>query len=254
MIGDPYYLRTPEQIDLQYDLAGLGSRSLAMLVDGCIQGVIVLALMIVFGFGMALLGSTFFRDSSMVILAVGAALGLLVIFVIVWGYFIFFELIWNGQSPGKRVAGLRVLTTRGEPVTLVHSLVRNVMRLIDILPSAYMAGAISILLTRRSQRLGDLAAGTVVVRERHEPLPQPLPPLDPRYGLPAWVASAFTSEDAQLAREFLFRAHMLTDLRRFELGERLAHIFRARLQASGQMLPPTLTNEALVTGVAALQR
>lgn len=254
MIGDSYDLRTPEQIDLQYDLAGLGSRSLAMLVDASIQGVIILALVFVFGFGTALLGGTFFRDSSMALVAVAAAIGLLLAFLIIWGYFIFFELTWNGQSPGKRVAGLRVLTTRGEPVTLVHSLVRNVVRLVDLLPSAYMAGAISILLTRRSQRLGDLAAGTVVVRERHEPLPQPLPPLDPRYGLPEWIASAFTVEESQLAREFLLRAHTLTDIRRYELGERLAQTFRARLEAAGQMVPPTLTNEALVTGVAAIQR
>jgi uncharacterized RDD family membrane protein YckC len=141
MIGDPYDLRTPEQIDLQYDLAGLGSRSLAMLVDGLIQGVIILALAFVFGLGMALVGGTFFRNSSTVILAVGAAIGLLLAFAIVWGYFIFFELVWNGQSPGKRAAGLRVLTMRGEPVTLVHSLVRNVVRLVDLLPSAYMVGA-----------------------------------------------------------------------------------------------------------------
>ena len=97
---------------------------------------------------------------------IGIAIAVLLIFVLLWGYFIFFELTWNGQTPGKRAAGVRVLTSRGEPVTLVHTLVRNVLRIVDALPSFYMVGVISILVTRRSQRLGDLAAGTVVVRER----------------------------------------------------------------------------------------
>ena len=123
-------------------------------------------------------------------------------------------MIWNGQTPGKRVAGIRVLTTRGEPVTLVHALVRNLMRLVDILPTSYMVGAICILVTRRSQRLGDLAAGTVVVRERHAELPRTLPPLDPALALPPHLAGAFSSEDVRLARDFLLRAPYLRADRR----------------------------------------
>lgn len=253
MIGDPYDLRTPEQIDLQYDLAGLGSRSLAMLIDATIQGVVILALVTVFALGMGLLGGTFFRNSSNLVLAIGVGVGLLLIFALFWGYFIFFELTWNGQSPGKRAAGVRVLTTRGEPVTLVHSLVRNVLRIVDMLPSAYMAGAICMLVTRRSQRLGDLAAGTVVVRERQETLPRTLPPLDPRFALPEWVASALTGEDVALAREFLLRSPELSDIRRYELSEKLAQVYRARLTAAGHTPPPGLTNEALLAGVASVR-
>jgi uncharacterized RDD family membrane protein YckC len=253
VIGDPYDLRTPEQIDLQYDLAGLGSRSLAMVIDATIQGVAILALVLVFGLAMGLLGGTFFRNSSGLVLAIGVGVGLLLIFALFWGYFIFFELTWNGQSPGKRAAGVRVLTSRGEPVTLVHSLVRNVLRIVDMLPSAYMAGAICMLLTQRSQRLGDLAAGTVVVRERREELPRTLPPLDPRFALPPWVASSLSGEDVALAREFLLRSPELSDIRRYELGEKLAQAYRARLTAAGHTPPPGLTNEALLAGVASVR-
>ena len=145
-----------------------------------IQGALIAAFGAVFGLG-AVLMSFSLRDAigrySTVFAVVGIALVVLLVFAIGWGYFIFFELIWNGQTPGKRAVGIRVLTVRGEPVTLVHSLVRNLLRLIDALPSAYMVGIISILVTSRSQRLGDLAAGTIVVRERSAEFPRPLPPV-----------------------------------------------------------------------------
>ncbi|MGE3272406.1 MAG: RDD family protein [Chloroflexota bacterium] len=254
MIGDAYDLRTPEQIDLQYDLAGLGSRCLALIVDLLIQSAVILALGAVFGLGAALLAANFrqvLNNTSSTIFIVGVALAILLIFALTWGYFIFFELTWNGQTPGKRAAGIRVLTTRGEPVTLVHSLVRNLLRLVDALPSGYMVGAISILISGRSQRLGDMAAGTVVVRERHEELPQTLPPLDPQLALPAWIASTFTAEDVALARDFVLRAPTLEAHQRYELGAKIAQAMRARVAAAGQTIPPAVTDEILLAGVAA---
>jgi len=256
VIGDSYDLRTPEQVDLQYDLAGLGSRSLAMVIDMLIQGAVILALAVVFGLGAALLAlnaRSLFNDASSTIVIVGVAVGVLLVFLLGWGYFIFFELTWNGQSPGKRVAGIRVLTARGEPVTLVHSLVRNILRLVDILPSSYMVGAVTILLSGRSQRLGDMAAGTVVVRERREELPQTLPLIDPQFALPDWIARAFTAEDVVLAREFLLRAPTLAPMQRYELGEKIAKRLHARLAAAGHTVPGSVTNEGLLASVAAVR-
>src|SRR5215213_772916 len=195
---DGYDLRTPEQIELQYDLAGLGSRFMALALDTLIQLGVILGLAAVFGLGAALVAASM-RDLigrySTLFAVAGVALVVLLIFALGWGYFIFFELVWNGQTPGKRAAGIRVLTARGEPVTLVHSLVRNLMRLVDSLPSGYMIGIISILVTSRSQRLGDIAAGTIVVRERPAELPRPLPPVDPSLMLPPQLAGAFSSAD-----------------------------------------------------------
>src|SRR5882672_8742318 len=119
MIDDSYDLRTPEQIELSYELAGLGSRGLARLLDGLIQGVVSLAIFFAFGLGGALLSSVSRRwlDLDGTLLAIlGVSLLILLIFVVLFGYDIFFELAWNGQTPGKRAAGIRVLTTRGEPV------------------------------------------------------------------------------------------------------------------------------------------
>lgn len=256
MIDDSYDLRTPEQVDLQYDLAGLGSRFMAMAVDMLIQGAVVAALVAVFGLGAAVFAVSFrdlFGRDGALVLSVGVAVAVLLVFLFTWGYFLVFELVWNGQTPGKRVAGIRVLTTRGEPVTLVHALVRNLLRLVDILPTSYMVGAISILVTRRGQRLGDLAAGTVVVRERHAELPRTLPPLDPALTLPPHLASAFSSDDVRLARDFLLRAPDLTRARRSELGGQIAATLRARLRAAGQPVPPDLTDDRLLPGVAALR-
>src|SRR5437763_829483 len=225
MIDDAYDLRTPEQIDLQYDLAGLGSRFMAMALDTLIQGVLIVALAAVFGLGAALLAGSL-RDvvgrGAGIVLVVGVALVVLLVFALGWGYFIFFEMVWNGQTPGKRAAGIRVLTARGEPVTLVHALVRNLLRLVDALPSGYMIGIVAILVTPRSQRLGDLAAGTIVVRERHAELPRPLPPLDPELALPPHLAGAFSSRDVLLARDFLRRASYLLPARRSELSRQIA--------------------------------
>jgi uncharacterized RDD family membrane protein YckC len=257
MIDDSYDLRTPEQIELNYDLAGLGSRALARLIDGFIQGVLIAACIFAFGLGSALLASMSQRGlniDSTIVAIVGISLLVLLVFGVLFGYDIFFELAWNGQTPGKRAAGIRVLTTRGEPVTVVHVLVRNLLRLVDFLPSSYMAGCICMLLTRRSQRLGDLAAGTIVVHERHDALPDTLAPLELSAALPAHVARAFGHEDVALARDFLLRAATLVPGQRQQLSAQIATTLRHRLASSGQTIPPDLTDEYLLTAVAALRK
>jgi uncharacterized RDD family membrane protein YckC len=256
-LDDAFDLRTPEQIDLQYDLAGLGSRFMALAIDSLIQFGVMLALAAVFGLGAALLASML-RDVigrySTLFAVVGIALVLLLIFAVTWGYFIFFELVWNGQTPGKRAVGIRVLTTRGEPVTLVHALVRNLLRLVDALPTGNMIGIIMILATPRSQRLGDLAAGTIVVRERHAELPRPLPPLDPSLALPPSLAAAFTGADILLARDYLRRMPSLLPARRAALSAQIAATLRARLAVAGQPLPPSIRDDhQLLAAVAALR-
>lgn len=256
MIDDSYDLRTPEQIELRYDLAGLGSRFLAALVDGLIQGVLVLAVIFALGMGSALLTTAlrrWFPGDPTILAMIGVSLAILAMFLLIWGYHIFFELVWNGQTPGKRVAGIRVLTTRGEPVTFVHVLVRNLLRIVDFLPSSYMLGAVCVLMTRRSQRLGDLAAGTIVVHERSEAFPRTLAPLDPSAALLPQIAAVFTAEDVALARDFLLRVGSMPPGQRQALGGQIAASLRRRLAASGQAATADLTDERLLAGVAALR-
>lgn len=257
MIDDAYNLRTPEQIDLEYDLAGLGSRFLAIMIDSVIQFAVILAVAIVFGFGAAVLGRAFreiIADLPSVAIIVGIAVGVLLIFAVTWGYFILFELVWNGQTPGKRAVGIRVLTVRGEPVTLVHSLVRNLVRIVDMLPTSYTIGVVCMLISKRSQRLGDIAAGTVVVRERKESVPRTLAPLDPALALPPQLASVFTREDVLLARDLLLRSAELPADQNMQLRRQVVATLLGRLAAAGQPAPSDLTDEHLLLGVAALRK
>ena len=87
-------------------------------------------------------------------------------FCIVWGYFALFEAYWHGQTPGKRAMKVRVIKDSGRQITLFEALARNLMRVIDYLPSLYLVGVITMLCNKRNQRLGDLVAGTIVVHER----------------------------------------------------------------------------------------
>src|SRR5207253_4643105 len=107
----------------------------------------------------------------------GAVLAILTVasFLVVAAYDIVFEVFASGRTPGKGLNGLRVVRTDGSPVGFFTSAVRNVLRLADLLPGMYLAGIVSILVTRRNQRLGDLAAGTLVVRERRPSLGWPAP-------------------------------------------------------------------------------
>lgn len=170
---DRYRVETPERIDLEYDVAGLGSRLLAALVDTTLVIVLVVLLQLLGSAGLTLALETVLGWAG--IDAQGRAMGLWVVaalvllaFALVWGYYLFFELIWHGQSPGKRWVGLRVIKEGGYPLGFVDSAIRNLVRLVDFLPFLYLVGSMVMLLDRRSRRLGDLAAGTLVVKERRE--------------------------------------------------------------------------------------
>jgi uncharacterized RDD family membrane protein YckC len=164
---DRITINTPESVDLTFETAGLGSRFVAAMIDGLIQGSLILVLILIGIFGaMGLTGDTFLSDDFPSEGAIWAiVLFYLVIMGILYGYFIVFETLWNGQTPGKRLMKIRVIKQNGLPAGFLSILIRNLLRLVDALPSAYAVGVISILATRRGQRLGDLTAGTIVVKE-----------------------------------------------------------------------------------------
>ena len=147
---DTITVSTPEGVDFELTLAGAGSRFVSALVDLLIQFALLLATVA----GVRLVGGY------------GDAAAALVSFVVVLGYDIAFEVLAAGRTPGKRLNGLRVVRSGGDPVGFITSAIRNVLRLVDFLPFAYVVGAVSILVTGRNQRLGDVAAGTLVVRDR----------------------------------------------------------------------------------------
>ena len=157
---------TPENVAFGYPVAGIGSRFIAALVDTTLIVVLQIAV-----FLLTILIAQRAFDLDVESLASGgfaawilAVLGL-VSFLFLWGYYIFFEMLWNGQSPGKRWTGLRVIRNDGRPITLTESVIRNLIRLIDFLPSLYGVGVVVMFVDARARRLGDMAAGTLVVRE-----------------------------------------------------------------------------------------
>lgn len=151
---------TPENVIFDYSLAGLGSRFLAALVDSLLLVLIQAVLLwLMFFFIVRQIFSG--PDAETWTLSLLSLLA----FLFFWGYYIFFELIWNGQSPGKRLVGIRVIRRDGTPVTLSEVLIRNLVRLVDFLPSFYGVGVVVMFADPRSRRLGDMAAGTLVVHD-----------------------------------------------------------------------------------------
>src|SRR5574337_771069 len=175
---DYFSISTPENVAFGYDIAGIGSRFLAAVVDT----LIILALQVVVNLTLLVLVQSFFRNQlnfdSPVAAWLIAVFGLIA-FAFFWGYYIFFEILWNGQSPGKRWVGLRVIRVDGTPITASESIIRNLVRLIDFLPTAYGVGVVTMFINSNSRRVGDLAAGTIVVHDRETKGISELSPLRP---------------------------------------------------------------------------
>jgi uncharacterized RDD family membrane protein YckC len=226
---------TPEAVEVTLDVAGPGSRMIAAIIDLAIQfaGGVVLALVLLAPSGGA---------SSAVI--VYSILG----FALFWGYYPLFEGLWRGQTPGKRAQRLRVVQTDGQPAPWGPILLRNLVRIVDFLPAYYAVGIVTMLLNQRSQRLGDLAAGTMVVRERPLPSPTPLQ-LTSEVALQASAAldtTGVTEREYELVRQFLQRRWTLT----VEARTRMASQLSAGLRHRCGPAVPGLPDEALLEAVA----
>jgi len=158
---------TPEQISLELPLAGIGSRFLALTIDSLIQVGLFIVLTI-----MGWILSMSYTELSgaadkFLSETVGTIVVILVPFCLYWGYFAFFEILWQGQTPGKRVAGLRVIHQTGRPMTAIECIGRNLMRVIDMQPAAiYAVGLICMMCNKQNRRVGDFVAGTIVVHDK----------------------------------------------------------------------------------------
>jgi uncharacterized RDD family membrane protein YckC len=214
---DRLTIATPEGVDLELTLAGVGSRFASALIDYLIQLAIVLALGLVLGVGLGIS-----PDAS----GFAAALWIVLSFLLFVGYDIAFEVLASGRTPGKRMNGLRVVRENGGPVNFTTSAIRNVLRIIDILPGAYLVGIAAILVSSRNQRLGDLAAGTLVVRER-KVAPPPL--WLPQRPAPALDASGLDQVELAAVRSFLARRYELTADARVQLAAELAAKLRPKV-------------------------
>jgi uncharacterized RDD family membrane protein YckC len=246
---DRYLVDTPEQIDVAYDIAGIGSRFLAAIVDT----LIILLIEGVLLFVLSLIASRLAVADSIM-----TAIGVVLSFVVLWGYYLVAEMLSNGQSPGKRLVGVRVVREGGRPVTFTASAIRNIIRLVDFLPLFYSIGVVVMFVDRRARRLGDLAAGTLVVRERS---PVTLESLSQTgYAeLPADLVPALahierlSDDDYLLLQEFLRRRNELSSESRQRIAAQLAEGLRARLDAT-QAEPAETFLVAVASSYAAYRR
>jgi uncharacterized RDD family membrane protein YckC len=234
-------ISTPEGVSLELPLAGLGSRFVALLVDFLLQclafGLLIVVLVVA--------GAGGYAAGAVVAVA---------IFALLFAYPVAFELGAGGRTPGKRWSSLRVVCDDGSPVTFRASALRNVLRLVDILPVFYLVATVAIFATRHNQRLGDLAAGTLVVREpRAAALPEqgaaPLEAADPGE-LPAWDVSGLREAELAALRRFLERRDTLGEVPRRLLARDLAERLRPSVGGVGADLQP----ERFLELIAALRR
>jgi uncharacterized RDD family membrane protein YckC len=222
---DTRTIATPEGVELELRLAGLGSRFTAGLIDFTLKGVLVAAIVLLAGIAGGDL-------AAIVVLAAGVFFAMVV-------YDVLFEVRAGGRTPGKRVLGLRVVMADGGAVGLRASAVRNLLRLVEGLPLSYLPAIVAILLTRNNQRLGDLAAGTVVARE---PSGQPGGWVSPLRAAPThaadWDVSAVTPEELAAVRSFLARRHDFDAAPRADLARSLAGRLAPRVGGVPAGMPP----------------
>lgn len=164
-MSEQHTIETPENVAFAYDVAGIGSRFLATLVDSLIQSTVFAALFIIFALT-ELIGASSRLPSA--VLSLAPLILLVALFVVQFGYFLIFELITGGQTPGKQLFGLRVIKENGYPLSPMDSIIRNLVRIIDFFPVMYGVGIIVMFFNDRARRLGDFAAGTLVVKIRDD--------------------------------------------------------------------------------------
>jgi len=242
-LEDRITIATPEGLELEVQLAGLGSRFIAGLADLIIQVVLVVVLIVLTG--------VVSGGSRLDFLA--AVIGVFLVLIV---YPIAFEVLNRGRTPGKRLTHLRVVREGGGAVDLQASAIRNFMRLIDGPTLSYLPGVISIIATRRNQRLGDLAGGTLVVRE--DPLPSTPETRLARGPLmeswESWDVSAVSDLDIATVRQFLARRDSLDSRARADLARRLADGLAAKVGGAPHMGSGESFLETLVEAKARRQQ
>ncbi len=246
-------------------LAGIGSRFLALLIDYLIwiAGILLLWWL----YSVFLPGLKSFSEISY---QWAVAIEVFIIFLLNWGYFTLFEAFWNGRTPGKRLARIRVIQRSGRAIGLFESMARNLVRYIDMQPLIFNGvGVIAIFVTRQHQRLGDLAAGTLVVREGKLEEPDwggagnrtitatsftaSAPPPEPHMALtlPATEIAKLSPADLEVLEGFFARRLDMSLLTREALAARIAQAIQAK---SGLQQPPGASIETFLEATARLLR
>ena len=244
---DRISVATPEGVTLEVTLAGVGSRFVAGVIDQLLRWSLLLALVVLLAIldeGVGIGGLS----------GAGAVVIIVAIFFVQFGYDVLFETLASGRTPGKRWTGLRVVKKGGTPVGFLASALRNILRIVDALPGFYLVGILSVIFTANNQRLGDLAAGTIVVRERRQSTALPATPAasGPAPADSAlYDVSAVSAEEMATVRRFLDRRATLTPEARDRLGREMATRLGPKVVGPPRQWEPEAFLEYLVAAKAA---
>jgi len=237
-------INTPEQVSLEFQVAGIGSRFMAFLIDSLIQAIVLAVVgiaFLIFGVSLRLTGAGPWVIAIYVTFA----------FVVYWGYFAFFETIWGGQTPGKRNVGIRVVKDSGRAIRASEAISRNLMRIIDQLPGIYVFGLITMMVNKERKRIGDFVAGTVVVHEKAaEEVHPDLQRLDGDVPVADWVLK-LNERDLQLIESFLHRRLSLDGSVRAATGIRIVEHIKTK---TGEGPAPNQPDEDFLQDVASAIR
>ena len=243
---DRISVATPEGVTLEVTLAGVGSRLAAGVIDQLLRTAVLLALVVL----VAVLADRAAPAGGILL-----ALLFVALFLVQFVYDVLFETLAAGRTPGKRWTGLRVVKVGGGPVGFMASALRNILRIVDALPGFYLVGILCVLFTRNNQRLGDLAAGTLVVRERkqHPAQPRPLvrPPTPATDDADLYDVSAVSAEELATVRRFLDRRATLAPEARDRLAFEMATRLGPKVVGPPRQWQPEAFLEYLVAAKAA---
>ncbi|HMA36591.1 MAG TPA: RDD family protein [Chloroflexia bacterium] len=247
---DQFTVATPELVAFGYEVAGIGSRFIAALVDTALIATIYLLIQVA-GLAVSFGGQNLFNKQGTSLNFFFLGLLTIIGFVVLWGYYVFFETLWNGQTPGKRLTHLRVVRDDSSPIGFWEALIRNLIRILDFLPLAYGFGVVTMFVNGRARRLGDFAAGTLVVREGSAvTLPQLLARTSLTATAPAGRAAPdsplaaalqvrrLTPADLQLIREVMARQATLLPLAGWDLCLKATQVVAARTGLQGTISDP----------------
>jgi len=232
-----FTLKTPESVELEFTLAGIGNRALALCIDYLLWMSIMTGFILLWTFLLEtvqmIIVNDLNADADTAIMWLGA-IALLIFFGIYVGYFVVFETLWQGQTPGKRIAKIRVIRDDGRPIGLVQATLRALLRPIDDFPFLGLVGGLLIFLTPREKRLGDFIAGTLVVVQE-QPISSAALSLAPESshlvtGLSDQAEwSQLMPDDFAVVREYLQRRHELSPKAKEEVSLNLARQVRSRV-------------------------
>lgn len=226
-----YSISTPENVDLHLELAGIGNRVLAALIDTAITYSAILIVGLVYWGGSTVIGLTDLpeTDRSLASNILGMA-AIFIIFIINFGYFIFFEGTWQGQTPGKKIVSIRVIEANGQPVGWSGVVLRNLIRTLDT--GLAFVGLLPMIIDKNEKRFGDYAGGTIVVRERKAEMLSEDFMLTDSYNIESIDAGRITPQEYALLKSFLKRRANLAKSQRPLIAGNLASYMRKKLDDS----------------------